>query len=310
LDNLSLRSRRIKRAGWVGVFGNGFLSAGKIAGGFFAGSLALVGDGIDSASDVVTSLVTLFTAGLIDRPPDNKHPYGHARAETVATKILGFLIFFAGAQLALSTLRGLLEGATPELPGKIAAVIAALSILGKILLALYKFRVGRAVNSPMLIADGKNMVGDVVISGAVLLGIALSIFTGIALLDPVMALLVSFWIMKVASSIFLEAGDELMDGLDNPQLYRAVFDAASRVEGVGNPHKTRIRKLGNAFIIDMDIEVDGTLSVSQGHDIARRVEEAIHQSVEHIYDVQVHIEPEGNKEGRERFGLSRESLED
>lgn len=308
MKELSGRSRAIQRAGWVGVLGNGLLSAVKIVAGFLAGSLALVGDGIDSAADVVTSLVTLFTAALIDRPPDNEHPYGHARAETVATKILGFLIFFAGAQLALSTLRGLFEGHSNELPSGAAAVVAAFSILGKLLLASYKFRVGREHKSPMLIADGKNMAGDVVISAAVLIGIGLSLVTGITILDPIMALLVSIWIMKVAFSIFLEAGDELMDGLDDPQLYRTVFDVVCGVEGAGNPHKTRIRKLGNAFIIDMDIEVDGSLSVAQGHEIARQVEAAIHREVHHVYDVQVHIEPKGNLEGQERFGLSRESL--
>lgn len=299
----------IRRASWAGIIGNGLLSAAKVVTGFLSGSLALVGDGIDSATDVVSSAIALFTAGIIERPPDNEHPYGHARAETVATKILGFLIFFAGAQLALSTVRTLFAGAPRVIPDGAAAVVALISVAGKTALAFYKLRVGHRVNSPMLIADAKNMTGDVVISLGVLAGIGLSIFTGMALLDSIVALLVSVWIMKVAFSIFMEAGDELMDGLDDPDLYRALFDAVATVEGAGNPHKSRIRKTGNAYIVDIDIEVDGAMTVKQGHDIARRVEAAIHDRMANIYDVQVHVEPTGNRESRERFGLSRKSLE-
>lgn len=299
----------IRRASWVGIVGNSLLSAAKIVIGFISGSLALVGDGIDSATDVVSSTVSLFAAGIIERPPDNEHPYGHARAETVATKILGFIIFFAGAQLALSSGKSLFSAEVRELPAVSAAIVALISVFGKSFLAFYKLRIGHRVNSPMLIADAKNMTGDVVISLGVLAGIGLAIVTGFAVLDSIVALLVSIWIMKVAFSIFMEAGDELMDGLNDPALYRALFDAVSRVEGAGNPHKSRIRKTGNAYIIDLDIEVDGSITVEAGHDIARRVEAAIHESIEHVYDVQVHIEPLGNKESRERFGLSLKSLE-
>ncbi|ADK79369.1 cation diffusion facilitator family transporter [Sediminispirochaeta smaragdinae] len=303
------RIRMIRRASWVGILGNGLLSALKVTVGFFSGSLALVGDGIDSATDVVTSFVSLLTAGIVERPPDNEHPYGHARAETVATKILGFLIFFAGAQLALSTLRSLFSGVSRPLPEFPAAMVALVSVVGKSLLAFYKLRVGRTIDSPMLIADARNMTGDVVISLGVFAGIGATLLSGIAFLDSIIALLVSLWIMKVAFSIFMEAGDELMDGLDNPDLYRRLFDAVGTVKGAGNPHKARIRKLGNACIVDLDIEVDGAISVAEGHEIAREVERAIHLQLKNVYDVQVHVEPLGNLEKKERFGLSRQSLE-
>jgi cation diffusion facilitator family transporter len=305
----SYRIRLIRRTGWVGIVGNGVLSIAKVLTGFFANSLALVGDGIDSATDVVISAVSIFTAAIIDRPPDNEHPYGHARAETVATKILGFLIFFAGAQLALSSVQTLLAGEARELPGLAAALVAAISVLGKIFLAFYKLRVGRRINSPMLIADAKNMAGDVVISLGVLAGIGVTLLTGFALIDIIVALLVSIWIMKIAWSIFMAAGDELMDGLNDPELYRTLFDAVAEVEGAGNPHKARIRKMGNAWIIDIDIEVNGAISVAQGHDIAQQVEQVIGQKLDNVYDVQVHVEPEGNLEGDERFGLSIDSLD-
>lgn len=299
----------IKRAGWLGILANGLLSGMKLIVGFFAGSMALIGDGIDSAVDVLSSALSLFTATLIQQPPDNEHPYGHARAEAVTSKIFAFLIFFAGSQLALSSVKQLLSGELRAVPELSALCAALISIVVKALLSLYKYRLGKRVNSSMLIADAKNMGGDVMISTAVVLGVLLSRLSGWGLVDPIVALLVSLWIMKLAFGIFLEAGDELMDGLNDPDLYRKVFNAVSGVKGAGNPHKTRIRKLGNAYMIDIDIEVDGNLSVREGHRIIMQVEEAIHQALDNVYDVQAHMEPAGNRESGERFGLCRENLD-
>jgi len=96
-DSISSRTAVIRKASWVGIIGNAFLSVIKITAGILSGSFALLGDGIDSATDIVTSVVTLLTSKIVDRPPDEGHPYGHGRAETVATKALSFIIFFARA---------------------------------------------------------------------------------------------------------------------------------------------------------------------------------------------------------------------
>ena len=104
------RVQVIARASWIGIVGNGLLAVLKIGFGIWGHSLALIGAGIDTVTDVATSIVTLFTGRIIDKPPDEKHPYGHGRAETIATKLLAFIIFYAGTQLVVSSVTQIASG--------------------------------------------------------------------------------------------------------------------------------------------------------------------------------------------------------
>ncbi|MBI9100258.1 MAG: cation transporter, partial [Spirochaetaceae bacterium] len=293
----------------IGIIINFILSTLKISAGFLFYSFALIGDGIDSLTDVVTSGVTLVTANISSRPPDNEHPYGHGRAETIATKLLSFIIFFAGAQLAFSSIKKIINPEVAELPESPVFIVIAVSIAGKIFLSILKKRAGIKINSPMLIADAKNMRNDVLISVSVLVGLVFTVVLEIPVLDSITALLVSVWILKTALTIFMETSRELMDGVDNPEMYKLVFKVVKSVPGAGNPHKTRIRKLNNIFIIDMDIEVAGNLTVKEGHNIAMKVENAIREEIVEIYDINVHVEPTGNYEKRENFGLNENLID-
>jgi len=298
----------IRRASWIGIIINFILSILKIVAGFLFYSFALIGDGIDSLTDVVTSGVTLVTANISSRPPDNEHPYGHGRAETIATKLLSFIIFFAGAQLAFSSIKQIINPKMTELPQSPVFIVIAVSVVGKVFLSIFKKRAGIKAKSPMLIADAKNMRNDVLISLSVLIGLVFTVVLKIPVLDSITALLVSFWILKTAFSIFMETSRELMDGVDDPEMYKQVFRVVKTVPGAGNPHKTRIRKLNNVYIIDMDIEVAGNLTVEEGHNIAMGVENAIRDQVAEIYDINVHVEPTGNYEKRENFGLNEDLI--
>ena len=305
---MSDRTRVIRKASWVGIIGNSFLATIKIVAGILSGSLALLGDGIDSATDIVTSIVTLLASKIAEKPPDMEHPYGHGRAETLATKTLSFIIFFAGAQLAFSSIRYILSGSERSVPDVYAVYFVIASIFGKAFLAFYKYRAGRKVNSSMLIADSKNMMNDILISFSVLLGLVFTFILKLPLLDLITALLVSAWIMKVGFDIFLETNVELMDGLADHSVYDEVFGAACGVEGVKNPHRTRIRKINTMYVIDMDIEVDGNLSVTEGHEISKKVHDCIQNRIENVYDVIIHVEPLGNEEKAEKVGLSKDSM--
>ncbi len=302
------RERIIRRTSWIGIIGNLLLSVIKIVIGFISGSFALIGDGIDSSTDVLTSGITLFTGRISNKPPDLEHPYGHARAETIATKLLSFIIFFAGAQLGLTAVKQLVSGEVREVPTSVAFVAIGISIVGKVLLALNKHKAGKKVMSSMLMADAKNMVNDVLISVSVLVGVFFTIVLDLPILDRVTTIIVSLWILKSAFEIFSEASVELMDGLDSPEIYGQVFKVTREVPGVVNPHKTRIRKLNNVYIIDMDIEVDGSLTVAEGHGIAIETEKALRKAIPQIYDVTIHVEPEGNIERYENFGVTEDLL--
>lgn len=304
------RAELIRTASLIALFGNALLALLKIGAGFYAGSLAVVGDGIDSSTDVAIALMSLMVAGIIARPADAEHPWGHGRAETVATTILSFILFFAGGQLILNAAGALLSRAEVAVPGPAALVVTVFSILAKIALAWSQYHFGRLSGSSMLKANGKNMASDVVISTGVLLGLALSIFLGIGWIDAIAAVLVGLWVIKAAVGVFLEANTELMDGNADTGPYSAVFQAVRSVPGAGNPHRARMRRIAGLWDIDLDIEVQPTMTVRRAHQVACEVERAIKETVEGVYDIVVHVEPsgEGDSHESEGFGLSEGGL--
>jgi len=306
---MSTRKSKIVKASWVSIIGNGILSASKITTGIFAGSLAVVGDGIDSATDIIISLITLFTAQIISRPPNVKYPYGYERADTIAARTLSFVIFFAGAQLLVSTIQRLFSHAPQQIPAPIAIYVTFISILGKLGLAYYQQSIGKKTGSTMLIANAQNMRNDVLISSSVLFGLACVFILRLPILDTLTALAVSFWILKTAYGIFWETTTDLMDGIKDPSIYQSIFAALDSVPGASNPHRIRIRKMGNLYVLEMDIEVNGQLTVFASHKIAHQVEESLRQNIPNLYDVVIHVEPTGQTQSSEKFGVCRDDFE-
>ncbi len=305
---LGKREKRIVAVSKVAIFTNAFLSLLKISIGLFAGSLAVVADGIDSASDVLTSLITLFTAHIVARPPNLKFPFGYNKADTLATKILAFIIFFAGAQLAISTFGKLVHPVPRAIPKTIAVYIVMVSIVGKQLLALYLKKAGKSEQSSMLIANAKNMQSDVLISLSVLIGLTATFIFKMPLLDVLTAFAVSGWIMLTALKIFIESGRDLMDGVDNPEIYKKIIAACTKVGGVSHPHRIRVRKMAYLYIIALDIELAGETTLQEAHAKSHEVEKEIRQNIENIYDVVIHIEPQGDVDDSEVFGISEKNL--
>jgi cation diffusion facilitator family transporter len=302
------REQEIQKASWVGIIGNTLLAAVKIGTGFIAGSLAVVADGIDSMSDIVISFITLITARILSRQPNKKFPYGYDKADTIATKALSFIIFFAGAQLLISTVKKLLEGEVAQMPSKVAIYITIVSIIGKIILSYYQFKIGKKTGSAMLIANGKNMQNDVVISSSVLVGLIFIFIFKLPILDRIAALIVSLWILKVAYQIFMQTNLELMDGTKDCSVYDKIFKAIEAVDGVHNPHRVRARNIGHKLMIAIDMEVDGNLSLHKAHELAHQVEKSIKESIDNVFDVTIHVEPLGDKITEKDLGISRNDL--
>jgi cation diffusion facilitator family transporter len=305
MDKAEIRRKAvlIRMASVTALLGNAFLACVKIAMGIKAGSLAVIGDGIDSSVDVFIAIMTFLVARIISQPADEGHPWGHGRAETIATAVLGGLLFFAGAQLILNSAMNLLSGSSLRVPSPEALIATLISIAGKAILAWSQYLFGKKAGSPMLRANGKNMAGDVILSGGVLAGLGLSLWLDLKAADAIMAILVGLWVIRSAVGIFMEVNLELMDGAANTESYQAVFDAVRSVKGAGNPHRTRMRRIAGLWDIDIDIEVKPDITVMEAHRIAQEVERAIKEKVEGVYDIMVHVEPAGNLEN-EGYGLS------
>jgi cation diffusion facilitator family transporter len=303
------RESQIAIVSLIGVAGNAVLAAAKVVIGVLAGSLSLIADGIDSVTDIFTSAIGYFAAKIMRKPPDPDHPYGHGRVESIGTKVVAFVIIMAGIELGRRAVTALIHGGEYSTPGIAALIAAGVSIVGKTLLALLKFKKGRKLQSMMLVADAKNMRNDVAISSTVFLGLLFSKVLNLPILDPVAALFVSVWIVFVGIQVFTESLAELMEGYKNKDDYRKIFDLLDDVVEVSNPHKLRIRTVNNMLIIDLDVEVDPEMKVVDAHNISMKIESLIKNNLENVYDVLVHIEPLGNIEHSESYGVSRSEIE-
>ena len=270
--------RQILTASYVSIIGNGLLSVAKIVTGVISGSSAVVGDGIDSASDVAVSIVMIVA---------------YAKAESIATKILSMLIFFAGAEMLISAVEHLFSHEEKVMPGALAIYVTVFSIVCKLLLSLYQTRVGKRTGSSMLTANGVNMRNDVIISLSVLVGLFFSFILDMPVLDSVTALLVSLFIIRSAIRIFMDSNVELMDGVKDESVYQRIFDAISKVDGVSNPHRVRSRSIGGKYMITLDVEADGGMTLNQAHALSNQIEQNIRDNIPEVYDIVVHIEPTG-----------------
>lgn len=187
------RMKLISLAGWIALLGNLSLAIIKVTAGIAAGSLAVLGDGLDSATDVSIACMTLIISRIIRRPSDENHPWGHGRAETTATMVVAFIIFYAGMQLCLSSGIQLFHFITHTVTAadnpKLLSVllVTIISIAGKLLLAWSQYHLGKKSGSIMVLANAKNMATDSIISISVLVGLAGARLLSLPILDPLVA---------------------------------------------------------------------------------------------------------------------------
>ncbi|MDR0348628.1 MAG: cation diffusion facilitator family transporter, partial [Tannerella sp.] len=297
------RDHILIRTSWISAFGNLLLSIAKIVVGLIAGSLAVLGDGLDSATDVVISVIMIFTARIMNKPPNPKYVYGYEKAESIATKMLSLVIFYAGVQMLLSSVKAIFSPDIKEVPGIIAIYVTVFSIAGKLLLALYQYKQGKKINSSMLTANAVNMRNDVLISLGVLVGLAFTFLLKLPLLDTITGFIISLYIIRSSIRIFMDSNVELMDGVKDEFVYNKIFEAVDDVPGASNPHRVRSRMIGNMYMIVIDVEADGSLTLDEAHEIANQVEACIKKKIEHVYDIVVHVEPEGKCHNEEKFGI-------
>lgn len=307
------RTEIMRTASFIALGGNLLLCILKLTVGLITGSLAVLGDGIDTTTDVGIAVMAVLVSFVINKPSDSRYPWGRQRAETIASMVLAFIIMFAGIQLFIASINKLIQvykGALLPMPQRIAIIVTAVSIAGKLLLALNQYLLGKKAQSLMILANARNMVNDIVISSSVLIGFIISLLFHAPYFDPLIALIVSCLIIKSAITLFIELNVELMDGNTNKQLYEQLFSAVATIPEVKNPHRARIRKMANLWDIDLDIEVDGAMPVSEAHTIAEKASLVIRNALGNVYDIVIHIEPYNSDRDGECYGLSLEDIGD
>jgi len=176
------------------------------------------------------------------------------------------------------------------------------------LIAFSQHIMGVKSDSQMLRANAKNMIGDILISTSVLIGLFISLFASSAIADSIIAILIGLWVINTAVGIFREVNVELMDGNTGTEPYQVIFEAVNSTEGAYSPHRARVRKIAGFWDIDFDIHVDPSCNIVKAHDIAREVETIIKQKMENILDIVIHVEPLGDIDNEESFGISEQIM--
>ncbi len=299
----------IQKAALWGIALNLILSILKVLGGLEGNSLALVSDGVDSFIDVFIFVLSFFISKLIAKPPTPQYPFGYKRAEAVASKAFSFFIFFVGAQFLMTSIEKIISHSnTGELNGPLVISFAGFSILIKFLFGRWLSEKAKSNKSSLLKAAAINMQGDVLISASVILSSIIQSFLKVSYIDSICALIISIWILKTAFEIFKETSMELMDGIDDPEIYEQIFSVIERFKAVQNPHRVRLRKIGVHYSLSFDVEVDGNKTIYAGHDITKEIETALKEEIDSLVDIVIHLEPLNNYEPEESYGLNKESL--
>ncbi|MEE4302176.1 MAG: cation diffusion facilitator family transporter [Pseudomonadales bacterium] len=280
---------RLTRVTLVGALVDAALGVGKLFVGQLAGSHALVADGLHSLTDLATDVPVLVVARRARAGPDLRHPYGHGRFETLASLVLGAVLLLIAGGLAQDSLLRLLEGAT-GVPGWPAIAAALLSIGAKEWVFRYTRHAATELGSPLLLANAWHSRSDALSSVAVLVGV-LGAMAGLPWLDIVAAMAVALMIGWVGWELIRDAALELVDtGLPEETLHE-VMAVVRTVPGVRGAHHLRSRRMGADVLLDVDVEVDGTLSVSEGHRIATAVRDELIGHFPAVRSVNVHVDP-------------------
>jgi len=282
-----------KRVAVVSIAVSALLALAKILIGLVGHSTAVVADGFESAGDVVASSFVLFGFAIASRPPDEDHPYGHGRYETLTGLIVGLVLLLGGVGICYRSLQNV-AGIHPP-PAAYGLWPLLVSMVAKALLSGIKFKYGRRIGSSALVADAWNDFVDIISA------VAAATALGLTLYDPArfwaadhyggfaVGLIVVFTGIRVAK----ETSERLTDTMPSSELLAEIRTVANSVAGVRSVEKCYARSTGLQYHVDLHIDVDPDMSVRDSHEIATNVRFTLREQLDWVADVLVHVEPSG-----------------
>ena len=288
------RYQDARRVTLVGAAVNIFLSVIKIVAGWLGSSHALIADGIHSLSDLATDVVVLVAAKHGSKDADEEHPYGHGRIETLATVVLGIVLILVAFGIGYDAVRRLFQPEQLLLPGILALSAAIISVLVKEALYHYTVAVAKKLRSNLLRANAWHHRSDAVSSVVVVVGVIGSM-AGLAYLDAIASVVVAVMVAKIGWDLGWNSIHELIDrGLEQADVEN-IREMIMAVDGVRAMHDLRTRRMGGNAFVDVDVLVDPSLTVSEGHRIGEEVLKRLNQDIDEVTDVTVHIDPEDDE---------------
>ena len=290
------REKSIYKITLVGSLVNFMLMAFKFVAGILGHSSALVADAVHSLSDFATDIVVIVFVKISGKPEDDDHRYGHGKYETLATAIIGLALFAVGVGLLVgggTKVADVINGLVLPAPSMIALIAAAVSILAKEVLYRYTVRVGKNLNSQAVVANAWHHRSDAFSSIGTLIGVGGAIFLGEKwrILDPIAAIVVSGFIIKVSIDLIKPCIDELLERSLPAETENQILDIITSFPEVSSPHHLRTRRIGNHIAIEVHIRMDGMITLEDAHTVATKVEKRLKEEFGPDTHVGIHMEP-------------------
>lgn len=290
------RSRRTRRLAALGVLVNIALAGVKLVAGVVGNSYALIADAIESAADIVGSVVIWSGLSLGAKPADDDHPYGHGKAEALAALAVSGLVFAAGIAIAIEAVREII---TPHhLPEPFTLVVLVVSVLVKEVMFRVTYRASQEAGSDAAAVDAWHHRADALTSLAAFIGISIALLGGKGWepADDYAALVAAAVVLYNAWGLMRRPLGELMDA-EPADVIDTARRIAEGVAGVRGIEKCRARTSGSRHYIEMHVQVDPAMLVSDAHAVGGRVRAAVRAGVKSVADVHIHIEPDGHHGG-------------
>lgn len=302
---LTEREKAIYQVTWAGSFVNFLLVVFKFIAGILGHSAAMIADAVHSLSDFATDIVVLIFTRISNKPQDKSHDYGHGKYETLATAIIGIVLFAVGAGICWNGLRAIQtvwQGGRLPAPGMLAFAGAIISIVSKELIYRYTIHVGRKINSSAVIANAWHHRSDAFSSIGTAMGIggAIALGESWSVLDPMAAVIVSFFIMKVSVQLLKPCVDELTEKSLPDEIEKEICLIAENTPGVSAIHNLRTRRIGNHYAIEMHVRMDGHLTLYEAHAKASVIENKLKEKYGNETHVGIHVEPVKDADGTYR----------
>ncbi|WP_374253161.1 cation diffusion facilitator family transporter [Xanthobacter sp.] len=261
------------------------------------GSVALLSDALESIINVAASAAALFAITVSARPADDNHQFGHHKAEYLSAVLEGVLVVVAAVTIMREAYYGFLDPHLPDQPFTGMLINGAATLINAVW-CLVLLRVGKAMRSPALVADGKHVLTDVVTSVGVLIGFVLVPVTGWPVLDPLIAGLVALNVLWTGWSLMKESVGGLMDAAPPPDVVARIRELVSlHAAGAIEAHDLRTRHAGRITFVEFHLVVPGDMTVAAAHDICDRIENAFERDMDDAI-ITIHVEPEGEAKHR------------
>ena len=295
------RTAKVTFVTLVGSVVNIILTFFKIFAGVLGRSTAMIADGIHSLSDLLSDIVVIVFVKISAKGRDKDHDYGHGKFETFATLIISLMLIVVAVNLmsgGINKIRQILDGGEVSSPGMIALWAAVASIVLKEILYRYTIIQGKALNSPMMIANAWHHRSDAFSSVGSLLGIAGAIFLGdkFVILDPITGCVISIFILVMAVKMSVPDIKELLDVSLPDDVEEKIEATAKSVKGVVDLHELKTRREGPGIIMEGHLVLDSEISLKEAHDISKKVEESLRKEFGTETQISLHLEPEDDAE--------------